>query len=361
MPSGANRRRISSVLALLGAATACGDPASGGPPADGGPSGPRHARWEGTRLLVDVPPASLEPGGELVDLCFSAEVGNEAPIFVSSVTMHGTTGVHHSNWFFVPSSRYAGPDGLFPCDERSFDQAVAATLGGVLFAQTTQVADETMEFAPGAALALPARARIVANLHYVNWGAEALAPTIDLELTTIPEADVRTILHGFTFSYDRLVIPPHGESEFTTTCDVASRHESALGRPLDFRIHYVLPHYHGLGTYLALEVVGGPNDGAVIWETNGAVGGEPLGGRPDPAFDMTGATGVRLTCRFVNPGDATVYTGNRDGEMCIAFGYSDSPNLWATIGGDNEVLGVTAGVTQNTSTCTVITARPSGG
>lgn len=171
---------------------------------------------------------------------------------------------------------------------------------------------------------------------------------------------VTTVLHSFAFSYNALTIPARGEAEFTTECDIEAQHQISFRRPLDFGIRYVLPHYHRLGTFLSLEVYGGPNDGAVIWETASMIG-EPLGGRPEPAFDLTGARGVRLTCRFANPGDTEVGWGNGDGEMCITFGYSDSPNLWSNTASVNTVTGTTGGVTTNTSPCVVLTATPAGG
>lgn len=314
-------------------------------------------RWEGATLRVDVPTVDIAAGAEITELCFSMDIGNEEPIYVSEVTLHGTTGIHHSNWSYVPSTLYPGPDGLWPCDERGFDQAAAAARGGVLFAQSTQVVDETMAFNPGAVLAIPAHSRIVANLHFVNWSPEALASTLQLLVRTVPVEEATTFLHGFAFGYDALAIPPRTQSEFTTECDVASVHEASLRRPLDFRIHYVLPHYHALGTHLGLQVIGGPHDGETIWEADSPIG-EPLGGTLDPPFDMTGATGLRLTCRFDNPGDAEVHFGNGDGEMCIAFGYSDSPNLWASLVRTNEVVGVVDGVTMNTGGCAVVSTTP---
>jgi hypothetical protein len=90
----------------------------------------------------------------------------------------------------------------------------------------------------------------------------------------------------------------------------------------------VLPHYHALGDMLRLEIVGGPNDGELLWEVNTSIG-EVLGGIPEPHLgDMTGATGVRMTCGYENPRDEIVGSGVGDQEMCITFGFTDSDRLW---------------------------------
>lgn len=311
----------------------------------------------GRVIAVDVPPTTLEAGGETLDLCYALTLHNDVPIFVSQVTMHGTPGVHHSNWFYVPDRNFGGDDGLFSCATRGFDQTAAASAGGVLFAQSTQATDETMAFPAGDALALPSNARFVVNLHYVNYTGDTLRPQISLAVTTVAEADVVTHLHGFAFQYEDLHIAPHTTSEFTIDCDLRAAHQTAFGRPLDFGVHYVLPHYHSFGTYLRLGIVGGPNDGATIWEANSRIG-EPLGSTISPPASLVGATGVRLTCRYDNPGDTEIVWGNGGGEMCVAFGYSDSPNLWANLGGTGTVTGTSGGVTTATAPCTVITSRP---
>lgn len=345
-------KRANLIVAVL--LLSCGGSAA---PSDGSASD-GSSEWSAGRVIpIDVPATPLGVGEETLDLCYSLTLHNDIPIFVSQVRMEATLGVHHSNWFYVPDTSYAGDDGLWPCSARAFDQAVAASVGGVLFAQSTQATAETMAFPAGDALAVPANARVVVNLHYVNYTGAPLEPTMALEVTTVPEAQVTTVLHSFAFSYNDLHLPARTRSEFTIDCDLDTQHRASLRRPLDFGVHYVLPHYHGLGTYLRLGVVGGPSDGATIWETNSAVG-EPLGGAPEPAVDLTGATGIRLTCRFENPGDTEVVWGNGGGEMCIAFGYSDSPNLWANVGGIGTVAGVVDGVTMNTAPCSVVTAHP---
>jgi hypothetical protein len=334
----------------------------GAPDAGETPDGRVPIPGEHTFVRFDVPPIALAPGLETADQCFAYSLGNDEPLYVNRVSMTGTPGIHHSNWFFVSPGTYPGEDGLFRCSDRHFDTIRSATAGGVLFAQSTQNVNETQQFRPNTALAIPPGSVIVADLHLLNASPAEVTVDISLELEAIPESELVTRLIGFSFDYIPLVIPPHARSEFTATCDLALPHQRTLHRPLDFRIHHVLPHYHALGYMLRLEVVGGPRDGEAIWETRSLIG-EPLGGAVDPPFDLTGATGIRLTCGFDNPTDETVGWGIGTQEMCIAFGFSDSPLMWAgsTSLMDNVVVGEVDGVIQNqTNDCFVLNAVPEG-
>ena len=45
-------------------------------------------------------------------------------------------------------------------------------------------------------------------------------------------------------------------SKFSVECDVDRTHqESPLKRPVDFKVHYALAHYHELGTGLTIEAI----------------------------------------------------------------------------------------------------------
>jgi hypothetical protein len=304
---------------------------------------------------TELPPIHVEAGEEVVDLCYSWTLDNEEPLYVNEVAMESAQGIHHSNWLWVPDRYFDGPDGLWPCAEREFDQVTAGVVGGVLFGQSTQVAEETQRFLPGVALPLARHTRIVANLHLVNASPTARDVPISLTIRTLPVEEVVTRLSPMILSYGPLAITPHGRSEFTTDCLMGDLHETALDRPMDFEIHYILPHYHAFGDLLRVELVGGTRDGEVIAETHSAIG-EPVAIAYDEPVSMAGADGLRLRCGYQNATDDTIYWGNGYGEMCIAFAYTDSPNAWmGDIDGDNRVLGTDAGVTQNTADCRVVT------
>ena len=94
-------------------------------------------------LSTTLPDMPLEAGEEDASLCFSWTLDNATEVFVNTVRMEATRGIHHSNWFFVRPNVFQGEDGLWKCRDRGFDSVAAATSGGVLFAQSTQAAART--------------------------------------------------------------------------------------------------------------------------------------------------------------------------------------------------------------------------
>jgi hypothetical protein len=278
-------------------------------------------------LVHTFGPFELAVGEEVTDRCVSWTVHNPDTIYVNAVEMTAGVGFHHSNWFYVPEDRFDGPDGVWPCEERGFNEAIAAGSGGVLYAQSTQSTHEVQQFPEGAALAVPPGSRVIASVHLLNATAEPLTTQLDLALRGLPEGTAPSVLlAGMSFEYTALALPPKSRSEFSTTCDLSERHESQLHRPVDFDIYWVLPHYHALGAGFRLEAVG--DDGAeTIFDTGDTVG-HAWGKMLEPRFSMIGYTGVRLTCRYDNPRDETVGWGNGDQEMCVMLAFTSSEHLW---------------------------------
>ena len=259
--------------------------------------------------------------------CVQITMHNDAAVFVNTVELTTGPGFHHSNWFYVPEHTFPGDDGTYACNDRNFSEPVAAIQGGVLFAQSTQAAHEIQQFPPGHVVKIPARSKIVAQIHLLNAGDNpvSLAPTI--VLTPIAEADVTTTLAGISFEDQALGLPPNAQSRFSVECDFAPKHEALFGTPPNFHIFYALAHYHTLGTGLDLEAVKPDGTTAMVYSTQNRVG-DALGGPIAPAFDMTGYTKLRMTCDYFNPRAATVGWGNGDQEMCVFLAFTDSPYNW---------------------------------
>jgi hypothetical protein len=91
-------------------------------------------------------PFTVPQNSEDTGKCVQITIGNDEPLFVNSVELTTGPGFHHSNWFYVPEHVFAGPDGTFNCDYRSFNHATAGIFGGVFFAQSTQSAHELQTF-----------------------------------------------------------------------------------------------------------------------------------------------------------------------------------------------------------------------
>jgi hypothetical protein len=280
-------------------------------------------------IRIELPAVELAAGQESTALCQSATLNNDEPLYVNAVHMQTGPGWHHSNWFFVPEGMYQGADGTWVCRDRNFDTLEAGLAGGVLFAQSTQASEEVQKFQPGVAVVIPPRSRIVGDIHLLNAADTAYSTAITLDLQPIAASAVTTELQPATLIYFDLDIPAQQRSRFAGTCDLSDLY----GGPLDFRVHYVLPHYHGLGESLRLEAAGGDREGQVIYEKTSAVG-EPLGGAIEPPFDLSGAGGMRFSCTFDNRSDASVGWGIGDQEMCVVLAFVDS--AWKWIGAVQE-------------------------
>jgi hypothetical protein len=343
-------RCAAAVIIVLGAlvATAC-QTSSDAADASTAPDAGVATTW-----THEFPAMDVLAGEEIAEMCMSWTVENPFPLYVNSVELTAGPGWHHSNWVFTPDDAFEGPDGLWPCDERDFDQVSGAIRGGVLTAQSTQADHDTQTFLPGHAIVIPERARIIANAHALNTSETTVNTHLGVTLHAIPLEEVSVKLHPMSLEYRALVIPPLARSSFSTTCELGALHQEGIGRPVDFAVHYVLPHYHELGEGLTLTVIGGPHDGEDLWKSDSPIG-EPAGGGLTPPYDLTGATGLRVTCAYDNPRDEVVRWGIGDQEMCAFLAFTDSEVTWAGGNQDfgaNEVLGPNAeGVIENQAPC----------
>jgi hypothetical protein len=273
-------------------------------------------------------PVAIDADSEDTSKCVALTLHNADPLFVKQVELTTGPGFHHSNWLFVPEHSFPGPDGIFTCDDRNYDQVAAGILGGVFFAQSTQSTHEVQTFPEGVALKLPAKSKLVASIHLLNTGDEPLSLDPTIAFTPMPAADVTTEMRSFAFEYHTLALPPRRQSRFSVECDIATRHIEAFGRPPDFKIYYALAHYHEWATSLTIDALRVDGSATTIYSTANNVG-DTLGGTLDPPFDMTGFSKVRLSCDFYNNTDATIYYGNGMGEMCIFNAFTDSLHTWA--------------------------------
>ena len=277
----------------------------------------------GQTFSRELPVQTLRAGEEITRRCFSWDLGNETELWVNRIRFETTRGLHHSNWFFVRGPTYEGEEGIWPCRDRDFDTVAAAVSGGVLFAQSTQAAGESQAFPEGAALRIPPRARIVADLHLLNTYGEDVEVASSIAIDSIATENVHTRLNALAFDYPDLNIPPRSSSEFSMDCDFSEANRG----PIDFDVYYALPHYHTFGKGMRLEIIGGERDGMILWEAFGTIG-EPLGRTFTPALDLRGATGIRVTCAYDNPTDSVLHYGVGDQEMCVMLAFTDDNYVW---------------------------------
>jgi len=304
------------VMCLFAFAPGCGDD---GPvqeaPVDAGPCDPAE---ESCVLGHTVSTMDIGPGVEDEDICQSWTLNNETDLWVNKIKQSNGGAYHHANWFFVPDDMFALDDGPWSCSENRFSELVAALSGGYLFALSTQSAEEVQTIPAGGAIRIPRFSRLIGASHILNASDRTVSTDMRVELTTIPADQVRASLVPGRISYHDLTLPAQSSSSFTAECLIADTYEQqVVKQPFEYELYYALSHYHKLGVYAQLEILGGPRDGEVIFRNEGF--GENFGRAIDPPLDLAaaGARGLRFTCGFTNPRSAEVGWGIGDQEMCV--------------------------------------------
>ena len=339
------------LLALAAALCACVDPS---PLLPGGDPEPQLLTHSFGALTL---PAQDDDFGR----CASWRLNNEQALYVQAVQLANEGGFHHSNWIVVPEDSYPGPDGYWNCATRGFEEVSAAQQGTVLFAQSTQSFDEEQRLAAGAVIKIPPRHKIVGLLHTLNTAPREARSGLWLSLELIHPRAVASVVSPLTLEYHDLDLPPDQESRFTGNCDLSVAHTALTGKPLALRLHYILPHYHYLGNFFDVRVVGGELDGESVYRLDG-FNGEGNGLTFDPPLELPGATGLRFTCGYDNWRDQRVGWGNGDGEMCVMLALVDSEVvLGGIVSAFNHIVGVSDDIHHYEGLCLSAAARKAPG
>ncbi len=289
------------------------------PDPDAGPTGPTLEP-----MFHEFDTVALAPGVEHNGWCQSWNLNNPEALYINSVKLDTDGGYHHSNWFFVPEGKHDYPSGLWKkCYSNGFSEVDAALMGGVLFAQSTQVDGETQQFPPGVAVRIPPWSRIIGATHLLNPSVDPLETGLRMTLQPLPEAEVEVVLTPFRLSYLDLFIPPKSNADFTAECLFRQTYENVAEVPLDMKLYWVLPHYHVLGNGFRLELAGGERDGELIFQSE-PWAPEPFGKVFETPFDVSGADGFRFTCSYYNTFDKVIEWGIGDDEMCVMLGFAES-------------------------------------
>ena len=280
---------------------------------------------EGEAHYHEFESVTLEPGEEHSGWCQSFALNNPEPLWVNAVELDTDGGYHHSNWFFVPQGKVDYPSGLWKgCYNKGFHELDAATSGGVLFAQSTQVNRETQKFPDGVAVRIPPYSIVIGATHVLNFHAEPMTTGLRMTIHTIDEAEVVAKLAPFRLSYLDLNLPAGRKVDVTGTCKVAPTYEAVGMAEFEPNLYWVLPHYHGLGSGFRLELTGGERDGEEVFNLGGFQP-EPFGKIFEQPLSLAGATGFRFTCSYNNTFDKQIKWGIGDNEMCVMLGFWESP------------------------------------
>lgn len=285
------------------------------------PSGTCEA-LQGTPISHEFAEFTVQAGEEIKGLCQSFTLNNPTEIWVNAVELEQDEWSHHSNWTFVPSDRFDGPDGVWKCSDRNYDQVNAALAGGVLYAQSTQAVREVQKFPDGVAVRIPPYSRIIGDVHLLNPSSSAATGTLKLNIYGIPKEQVAHKLVPFHLDYAGLAIPPHAKSRFFGECTLTDKF-AAAGEPFNPQVYFILPHTHAMAAGFFLEILGGPRHGETIIELP-AYDGEAHGRVYQKPIDMTGAEGYRFGCEYHSTRDSVVKWGFGDQEMCELLGFAET-------------------------------------
>src|SRR4051812_23388536 len=143
-------------------------------------------------------PFTIAPSEEVVGRCVQIDLHNANDLYINSIDLTTGPGFHHSNWFFMPEHFYADQPGVFDCDETAIT-VTAAINGGVLFAQSTQLAEQTQAFPEGVAIHIPPHSKLVAQIHLLNPSDATLSLKPTISLTPLDKKDVTTVLAAISF------------------------------------------------------------------------------------------------------------------------------------------------------------------
>lgn len=292
----------------------------------------------------------LQPHQE-IEPCVQWTLGNEQAIYVNAVTLVNDGGYHHSNWFVVPEDVFPGDDGRWNCWDRGFSELEAAVKGTVLFAQSTQSRHEVMPLPTGVVVKVPPRHKVISQTHLLNLGSTELDTELRIGLDIIHPRDVDVVVAPMHLEYRDLHILPNQRTRFTGDCSFGDAYAKAAQKPLDLKLYYVLPHYHYLGEYFRLEILGGPRDGEVLFQLDGFNGGAN-GKAFDPPVDLSGADGLRFACGYNNWLNKEIGYGIGDQEMCAMLGLADARvMIESNVSQGSKVVGVDGDVTLYEAEC----------
>lgn len=254
--------------------------------------------------------------------CISWTLNNDEALYVQRIRIANEGGFHHSNWYIVPDDQFPGEDGFWDCDSRGFSDLEAMLSGAsVLYAQSTQALFEEQGLGAGVVVKIPPRHKLIAGGHMLNLSSRELTTSLRMGLEVIHPRLVEDVVVPFRFSYDPLRIHPQAETRFEGACEVGTG-INADGL-MKLKLYWLLPHYHNLGNYFSVDVIGGVRDGERLFELTG-FNAEPNGKTFSPPVDLSDARGLRFTCGFNNPRDRFVGWGIGDQEMCMMLGFASS-------------------------------------
>ena len=298
--------RRHAVLCLVSVFTslsaACGGPS---PQDDGDTFQAPQPPERGVQIVIDR--FTLEPFEE-IERCRFLKTSNLEAGHVTRIELKARKGLHHA---FIAKVDKDFEDDTIPCFGFPDEVMQGLSIPEPIYASSTQVPEETIDFPEGVGVSLGASQQLVFNYHYLNTRPEPIEAEIYMNLYFAdPGAQVETAQVYVFGNIGGIDIPAQGQQTLTTTCTFES----------DVNVVTLTPHMHALGTGFTVKRYDGTAASDLLYETN--TWDNPATQLFDPPLAMTAGQGLTFTCEWTNDTDRNVKFGQTaDDEMCFVFGY----------------------------------------
>jgi hypothetical protein len=293
------------LLPILG----CGEPGPGAAPSLLAP--PPAGQGVQIKLL-----SALDPGS-MAERCLFYQVP-AGGLYVSREEIRYTSGCHHvmlwkTAYTEIPTATIHGEavdtSGVFDCGQNGAmgDWEIVGVAGGAQAAEGTAAVqglpgDTALKFEGGSVLLVGAS--------YMNAGTKPLVPEIDINLYTVPPAQV-TREAGILFLYDPFIfVAGESKSAAREVCPIQA----------DITLLNAQSHMHARGYQFVADLDGA--DGTTKQELFATQSWQYVTSQPmDPPLALTAGDTIDVRCDYWNNETRTVVQGGTmDDEMCVFLG-----------------------------------------
>jgi len=245
--------------------------------------------------------------GEEVEKCRTATAPALTSGIVDRIELVARPGLHHAVVYKVNQD-------LDPSEVDCFgvpDEAMEGfAIPEPLFASTSQVTEETLDFPEGVGVAFEAGQQIIFNFHYINVTPDEIDAEIFINLHYADdEADLEEARFYAFGNMGGIDIPAGHRQRLTSTCTF----------PSTMNVFSATPHLHRLGTGMEVALNRGDETTSLLEESdwNGA-----SSVYLDPPANVTAEDTITFTCEWENPTETDVAFGQTyNDEMCFVFGF----------------------------------------
>lgn len=245
--------------------------------------------------------------GEEVEKCRSAKAPALTSGMIERIELVARPGLHHAVVYKVSQELDASEVDCFGVPDEAME---GFAIPEPLFASTSQVTEETLNFPEGVGVAFEAGQQIIFNFHYINVTPDEIDAEIFINLHYAQDDTELEQARFYAFgNMGGIDIPAGHRQSLTSTCAF----------PDDMNVFSATPHMHRLGTGMEVLLNRGDQTDQVLqaddWQGAASV-------YLDPPAAVTADDTITFTCVWENPTDTDVAFGQTyNDEMCFVFGF----------------------------------------